>query len=129
LQLLIDQRVQRMSFILWCLGWLVIAIESLRPIQAMPFGMSDKAIHFLGYAVMSAAVASFCYEPRRLIGWSGFTILIGGLFEFGQYFVPNRNADLFDFVANTSGAILGATTALGWLLIVVRPLRRALTSA
>jgi VanZ family protein len=129
LQLLIDQRVQRMSFTLWCLGWLVIAIESLRPIQAIPFGMSDKVIHFLGYAVMSAAVASFCYEPRRLIGWSGFTILIGGLFEFGQYFVPNRNADLLDFVANTSGAILGATIALGWLLIVVRPLRRALTSA
>ena len=129
MQLLIDQRVQRMSFTLWCLGWLVIAIESLRPIQAIPFGMSDKVIHFLGYAVMSAAVASFCYEPRRLIGWSGFTILIGGLFEFGQYFVPNRNADLLDFVANTSGAILGATIALGWLLIVVRPLRRALTSA
>ena len=129
MQLLVGQRVQRMSFILWCLGWLVVAIESLRPIQSVPFGMSDKAIHFLGYAVMSAAVASFCYEPRRLIGWSGFTVFIGGLFEVSQYFVPDRDADLLDFVANTSGAILGATIALGWLLIVVRPLRRALTSA
>jgi VanZ family protein len=129
LQILFDERVQRMSFVLWCLGWLIVAGESLRPIQTMPFGLSDKLIHFMGYALMSTAVASFCYEPRWLLGWSVLTLLIGGLSEVGQYFVLGRDADLLDFVANASGTILGATTALIWLLIVVRPLRRVLANA
>ena len=128
LRILFDERVQRVSFVLWWVGWLVVGAGSLRPMQAMPYGLSDKLIHFMGYAVMAAAVVSFCHAPRRILGWSGLAVLMGGLFELGQYFVPYREVDLLDFLANTSGAVLGAAIALGWLLLVVRPLRRAWTS-
>lgn len=128
MRLLLDGRVQRAFFLLWCVGWLVVGVASLRPTTELPYHLSDKLIHVTGYAVMSAAVASFCHAPRGILGWSGLAVLMGAMLELGQFFVPDRQAELLDLLANTSGAALGAMLALGWLLIVVRPLRRAAAS-
>lgn len=125
LHILVDERTRRVLFCLWCLSWLVVLIASLRPMQALPFGMSDKLIHFLCYAAMTAAVAGFCHDASGVLRWAAFVVLMGGLVEIGQHFVPMRSMDIDDFLADTAGAAGGVLLALLWLAVVVRPLRRA----
>jgi VanZ family protein len=129
LRLLVDNRVKRALFTLWCVGWLVVFAVSLRPIEELPYGMSDKLLHLLSYAAMTAGVAGFCHERRGVLGWAGFAVLLGGLVEVAQHFLPPRTMELGDFLANGTGAMIGAAVALAWLGVVVRPLRRAAAPA
>jgi VanZ family protein len=128
-RLLIDRRLKRALFLLWCLGWLAIFLLSLQPHPDMPLDVSDKLWHFLGYAGMTAAVAGFCHGRRDLLLWAGFSILMGAFLEVTQGLVPSRSPDLADLVANTAGAVCGAAVALLWLSAVIRPLRRSLRVA
>jgi VanZ family protein len=129
LRILIDERVKRVLFWLWCLAWFAMLVVSLRPLQEMPFGISDKLYHFAAYAVMSAAVAGFCHDGRQVLRWTTFSVAMGGLVELGQHFVPLRSMELGDFLANTSGAGVGGAIALLWLSLVIAPLRRAAVAA
>ena len=97
---------------------------SLRPLQQLPFGLSDKLIHFTGYWAMAAVVAGFCHEARGVLRWGVFAVVVGGLVEIGQHFVPMRSMDFDDFLADAAGAIWGVLLALAWLALVVWPLRR-----
>ncbi len=94
----------------------------------MPFGASDKLLHFATYAAMAAAVAGFCHGARGVLGWAALAAVLGGAVELGQRFVPTRSADLGDFLANLGGVGSGALLALLWLAVVVRPLRRVAAS-
>jgi VanZ family protein len=125
LRLLVDERAKRALFVLWGLGWLALFTVSLRPIEELPYGMSDKLLHLLGYAAMTAGVAGFCHERRGVLGWAGFAVLLGGLVEVAQHFLPPRTMELGDFLANGIGAVIGAALALAWIGVVVTPLRRA----
>ena len=125
MQLIVDERAKRTMFALWCLAWLVVLVASLRPQQEMPFGLWDKLIHFACFAAMTAAVATFCHETRGLLRWFVFTIVMGGLVEVAQYFVPMRSTSFDDFLADAAGATCGLLLALLWLALVVRPLCRA----
>lgn len=122
---IVEERFKRGLFGLWCLGWLGVFWLSLRPIAGMPYGLSDKGLHFLGYAVMAAGVAGFAHERRQLVGWVGLSVALGGLVELAQHFQPMRSMELLDFLADAGGAALGGLLALAWLTLVVRPLRRA----
>jgi VanZ family protein len=124
-RLLVDERTKRVLFCLWCLTWVAVLIGSLRPGQELPFGMSDKLIHFLCYAAMTAAVAGFCHEMPGVLRWAAFVVLMGGLVEIAQHFVPTRSMDLNDFLADAAGVVGGFLLAMLWLVAVVRPLRRA----
>ncbi len=125
MRILVDERTKRLLFCLWCLLWVGVLIGSLRPGQEMPFGMTDKLTHFLCYAAMTAAVAGFCHEAAAVLRWAAFVLLMGGLVEIAQHFVPTRSMDLADFLADAAGALCGVLLALLWLAVVVRPLRRA----
>jgi VanZ family protein len=123
-RLVIDERVKRTMFALWCLAWLVVLVASLRPLQQMPFGLQDEMIHFACYAATTAALATFCHEVRGLLRWSVFTVVMGGLVEVAQHFVPARRPSFDDFLADAAGVACGLLLALLWLAVVVRPLRR-----
>jgi len=123
---LVRNQVKQFLFWLWCLGWLLLVIMSLLPEQELPFGLSDKAIHFASYAAMTAAIAGFCHETRGVMSLGALAILLGGMVELGQHFVPGRTMSLGDFVADAAGASCGTILALLWLAAIVRPLRRSL---
>jgi hypothetical protein len=125
-QWFLTERAKRTFFALWCLAWLVVASKSLQPGIELPLGLSDKAVHFTAYAVMAAAVASFCHLPARVLGWVGLTVAASAVLELGQHFVPSRSTDGLDLVANASGAVCGTLLALLWIALVVRPLRPGL---
>jgi VanZ family protein len=125
LRLLVDERAKRFLFWLWCAGWLAVLVASLRPLQHLPFGVSEKLAHFATYAAMSAGVAGFCHDARAVRRWAALAVLIGGTVELAQRLVPMRTTELGDFLANAAGVGFGAALALLWLALVVRPLRRA----
>lgn len=84
------------------------------------FDWGDKALHLAGYGLLGflAAGAALRTWPERSPGWValvGFAIAAGygGTDEIHQSFVPERSADVLDFVADAVGAALGASLRAG----------------
>lgn len=73
----------------------------------------DKLKHFAGYAVLGILVwrslGSGISKWRRLL----LAVIISGAYgatdEFHQRFVQGRSCDVFDWIADVTGALLGAT--------------------
>lgn len=123
---------------LWRLVWLwgpvagamaVIFTLSAMSAPPQPVQVSDKTEHFVGYGVLGA-VTLRATAGGALSGLSGgaaaaaWTIatLYGASDEFHQSFVPGRTPDLYDLLADATGAA-GAIGALWASGIIVRSRR------
>lgn len=80
---------------------------------------SDKLIHFLEYMLLSllllmALGETFSGSARTVLGIIAFTIAViyAASDEFHQSFVPGRNADVADWLADSFGAALGSLAIL-----------------
>ena len=99
----------------------VLSSFRLQPevIEELPF--KDKLVHTVEYAVLGGlcVYASQRTWPRHhalrttLVG-AFLAVAFGVTDEVHQSFVPGRNADLMDLVADTLGASLGAVIAAVW---------------
>jgi len=78
--------------------------------------INDKVVHTLEYAIL----AILCYRAflhatgPRLADFAGVLAIVGAILfgvsdELHQYFVPLREADPWDLVANAAGAFVGVT--------------------
>lgn len=102
-----------LPLILYCLA---IYIQSDLPsIEHIPsFEFSDKLLHFCAYAVMGILFYR-AYQTLRIKGDPRLLMLIsivsaslyGISDEIHQYFVPFRDASIWDAVANALGAVCG----------------------
>jgi VanZ family protein len=107
----------------WALafGWAVfIFVLSSIPGQSMPqiaMLRFDKLDHAFVYAVLGglcllAIRRTWVLSKARLIGLAAlFAVLYGITDEFHQLFVPGRNADVYDAIADGIGGLVGATVA------------------
>ena len=75
----------------------------------------DKLQHFLAYGALGVAVGLWAFPvfwKRRPVLALLLTILVssayGAIDEFHQYFVPGRDCNVWDWIADTLGAFLGA---------------------
>ncbi|MBU0992789.1 MAG: VanZ family protein [Proteobacteria bacterium] len=74
---------------------------------------NDKVLHFGGYALLGALFlrALITYPIRKKRTLILLSILCASLYgvsdEFHQSFVPSRNADVYDVLADTVGSVLG----------------------
>ena len=77
----------------------------------------DKAQHFTAYFGL-AAMATMILGLNRRLGWAILAvILLGGGLEILQGYT-GRDPDIFDFIANTIGALSGtAVAALCWIVL------------
>ena len=99
--------------ILYCLA---IYIQSDLPsMEHIPsFEFSDKVLHFLAYFVMGVLFYR-AYQTLRLKGDPRMLILLsmvsaslyGISDEIHQYYVPFRDASIYDVFANILGAVCG----------------------
>lgn len=100
---------------------LLIFVLSSFPIQLdlerVPF--RDKGVHFVEYGTLGALLAHALRAtyPRSHSLWIWLlaavaTVLWGALDEIHQAFVPGRNSDVADLVADTIGAVVGAAVFL-----------------
>lgn len=115
---------------LWRYGWPclvyagLIAWVSHRPGGTLPaLGVGDKSLHALEYAPLGLLtlrwfLRGWAWETRRALpaGWTA-AVLYGALDEVHQHFVPGRQADPADLLADALGAALGAAAGVG----LVRP--------
>jgi VanZ family protein len=110
-----------LPLIIYCL---IIFIQSSLPAyERLPeFRFSDKLLHFGAYALMGILffrafqTLRIKSDARRLILFSIAAATLYGISdEIHQYFVPFRNADLLDVLANTLGAVCGVYLYQWWL--------------
>lgn len=95
--------------------WTLSSFSSVNvPIESMPF--SDKGAHFVEYGGLGLLLAHACIRTwparRGFRTWLMTVILTtawGALDEIHQAFVPGRNSDIFDLIADFLGACIGAT--------------------
>lgn len=78
----------------------------------------DKLAHFLVFGLMATLVVRpFFHRERRLrsvVITVAITSLYGGLDEIHQSFTPGRSVEVFDWVADTSGAVIAAVAYAYW---------------
>jgi VanZ family protein len=96
---------------------LAIFVQSQFPApQSLPqWSGSDKLLHGLAYAVMGALfyrayrTLDIGRNPRRALVLAILSTALYGLSdEVHQYFVPTRQADILDFLADAAGGAAGA---------------------
>ena len=76
----------------------------MQAISALP--VSDKVIHFTGYAVV-ACLAVWAEGLARAWKVSAGLVAMGVLLELLQQFVPGRSAEVMDALADLGGVALG----------------------
>lgn len=103
------------SFLLFSYCLLIFCLShtpNLRPPAPEFIPHLDKLLHFIAYAIMAgfAYLTFFQWRVRSLVLTSiFFCVIYGATDEFHQSFIPGRETDFFDLVADTLGA---ATSAL-----------------
>jgi len=92
---------------------LIFALSSQSTLPPIPtdFELKDKVVHASAYAVMAwFAWRAFSHHLLKRVVLAGVTVafvsLYGASDEFHQSFVAGRDADVWDWVADTSGAMM-----------------------
>ena len=99
--------------IIYCL---LIFIQSSHPsIESVPeWPYFDKGLHFVGYALLGALFLR-AFKTSRIKNNVKLILIVSVLLsslygisdEIHQYFIPYRDADLMDILADTLGSIMG----------------------
>ena len=102
-------------------GWaavlfLLSAVPDLRAGASIPFG--DKLGHLVLYAVLGSALAwgrARAPRPVAHILLLAIGVLYGISDEWHQMFVPGREPDVVDWIADVLGVVIGYSTTLALL--------------
>ncbi|MCC6772906.1 MAG: VanZ family protein [Gemmatimonadaceae bacterium] len=98
--------------VVWGMG--ILALTSL-PGSALPVGPAipgtDKLVHAALYAVLASLVAHAVpgQSMRAMLVVGGALALFAAADEWHQRWIPGRSADMLDWVADMSGAVVGYT--------------------
>jgi len=112
----------RTSSVLLAAYWLAIflATHVRRPMPSLgDITYLDKVAHFVAFAGLTTLMA-WTWHGRRappvralIVCWA-VAALYGIVDEWTQSFVPNRRADIVDYLADLAGAAFGLVIHAGW---------------
>jgi VanZ family protein len=115
--------------------WITLFILTTIPADAVPqlFENQDKYEHFIAYCVLAIFLSLALYFQKRSVLISSkaflFTLLFilayGAVDELHQLFVPGRFCDFYDWLADSSGGILG----IGIVFLFVRKMSKSNSAA
>ena len=102
----------QLPLILWAASIFVLSGMRGFPVTRTPIGF-DKIAHFvlffvfcgLGWRAFFHQLASRSLKRQALLCAFLLAVLYGALDEFHQYYVPGRQADLYDLLADGLGAL------------------------
>ena len=117
---------QQAAFFAWLAGMATVAVFTLSSRLGPPEGPGmDKIVHFAGYMVL-AVQAQPVFSTRRAALIAALCMVPFGIaMEIGQDYVPGRQADVFDAVANSIGALMGVAVAPAFRRLCARLVARA----
>jgi len=96
--------------------WVLLFIATTIPSKALPsFGISDKIEHFIAYMILAILVLlTFHFQEKirsfhihPVLSTIAIVSIYGLLDELHQNLVPGRYAEVYDWIANFLGAIVG----------------------
>lgn len=93
---------------------LIFAASSRSTVAGPRLPYFDKVVHFSVYGLLGTLV---CRQGRgwRAAAWSVLAVAaFGATDEWHQSFVPGRESELADWVADTSGAAVAIAMYAGW---------------
>ncbi|NLT50987.1 MAG: VanZ family protein [Ignavibacteria bacterium] len=101
------------------LYWLIIFIGTSIPGGSIPsIGVSDKFKHFAAYFILTIML-SIAFSLQEKLLFIKKHVILSSLFvassygvidEIHQSFIPGRSCDLYDWIADFIGAVLGVVT-------------------
>ncbi len=102
---------------------IIVYVSSLSyPSRNLPSffsSLSDKLVHGVEYGILGILLYRALRHTTRIIQTIGVAIFCATVFgitdEFHQWYVPHRHADLWDVVADASGATF---FILAWVFIM-----------
>lgn len=97
------------------LNILFIWIATLSPGDGKAFGHWDKVFHFVMYFSLSIPFTLLHPKSWKLYNGIFISILMGIIIEYIQQYIPGRNFEYYDIIANSSGTILGVVATLYFL--------------
>ena len=103
-----------LPLLLWAVAVLTIGTLTIS-VGSVPSGW-DKVAHFVMYGVGGAIAAWTGSRRGAREGWVAlvFVLLTGAADELQQSTLATRNADIFDWIADVTGAVV-AYGAVAWL--------------
>jgi len=112
------RRRRRVLWLVWWLDFSFVVAGSLLPgallgrMHLNSAHLSDKWIHFCGYALLAALPVSAAAGRLRVLVGIVCLAVLGLVLEFAQRLVPGRTYDSGDFVANVLGLLTGVAAGL-----------------
>lgn len=105
--LLIISKMLRKNW-LFIASIIIVLIATMMPVNGKMAGnYLDKLAHFLIFLNLSINICYRFQQPKNLIPMLMWGILFGLMTEVIQQFVPGRNMDMLDGIADTLGMISG----------------------
>ena len=102
-------RITLLRWLFWA-GVVAVSLVSVTPRDQLPpigIDLWDKLQHVLAYAVLSG-LAGQAYAARKYLAHLFLGLVaLGGVLEVIQSFIPNREAEIGDAIANAVGAGIG----------------------
>lgn len=112
-----DDKTRRIVYITLICYWILLLIATSIPSQALPELLgSDKVKHFLAYAGLTVLLTAtllvqdknIFFKKNAFISAVLVVIVYGFLDEMHQLFIPGRDAEFLDWVADFGGALTGS---------------------
>lgn len=110
--------------------WITLFILTTIPADNVPqlFENQDKYEHFIAYCGLAILLSLALYFQKRSILISSkaflfallFILAYGAVDELHQIFIPGRYCDFYDWLADSSGGILG----IGIVFLFVRKISK-----
>ena len=101
----------------------IFYVSSLSDVS-LPSGVSDVSGHAIAYLGLSIVVVrALAGGSLRRVGYGvaaaavTITVAYGASDEWHQAFVPGRSMELRDFMADATGALIGAAACWAWGII------------
>ena len=87
---------------------LLVLIVTLMPGDGKVAGnYLDKVVHFSVFLFLSISICNKYIKTKKLVEILFFAIMLGFITEVLQQFIPGRNTDIYDAIADTLGVIVG----------------------
>jgi VanZ family protein len=118
--------LRRLPALLVMAGIWFLSSQSILPTPKGVFGF-DKVQHFIAYFVLAVSLGLWFFSGRPqkrqwapCVASAAIASAYGIIDEIHQYFVPGRDCNIWDWIADSAGAVMGGLAVLFLFRVINR---------